>query len=354
MILLFRLLLPAVCVSSAAGSPYALPEPSQDRWMYPSNATPGTRAQASTFSALPDSSGVDDRWAFYLFAFDTASIAPPGLEPRRYQIRSMRVTARIGQDRLFAYDPTEDPWNSYATADVPAEIPDANTGRPLELFGAGFRNGFTAADFTEFSPYGSNTPGQRNAYPLGYDHNATPRDVSNNVTEQFEPLPWSIGQMDLAPGTLVPEGTVVTFDLDLTQPGVAHYLQQGLANGRLWFSLTSLHPALFLDGEFVSYHTRDGVEHIIFGDAAPAWSADIEIDHPLAITPHSDEPSMVLSWPQAAGFSYTLFTSPDLSVSSWQPLHSETAASAGITSFTDPIVPGPQRFYRLSISPTAP
>lgn len=51
-------------------------EPSHDRWMYPSNGTPGTRAQASTFSALPGSSGLDDRWGFFLLAFEWRRHSP--------------------------------------------------------------------------------------------------------------------------------------------------------------------------------------------------------------------------------------------------------------------------------------
>ena len=81
-------------------------EPSQDRWMYPSNSTPGTRPQASTFSALPGSAGLDDRWGFFLFAFDTGPAVPPGLPPEIYRIRSVKFprpsakTARSPSIRL--------------------------------------------------------------------------------------------------------------------------------------------------------------------------------------------------------------------------------------------------------------
>lgn len=349
-----RLLLPGALATPAAGNPFSLPEPSHDRWMYPSNATPGTRSQASTFSALPGSSGIDDRWAFFLIAFDTRAIVPPGLEPHRYRIQSMRVTARIGQDALFRYDPTADAWDTYATPDAPAATSDADPGRPLELFGAGFRNGFTATSFTESSPYGGSAPGTRNAYPLGLDAAATPRDVSNNITAQFDAAPWAVGHMDLPPGALVPAGTVVTFDLDTSQPGVAGYLRDGLAAGRLWFSLTSLHPALFQDGEFVSYHTRDGVEHILFGDAAPAWAGEIEINHPLQIGPDETGENLVLTWPQAPGFTYVVQASPGPTDGPWVPLQTIIANAHGQGTYLHQTEPGGRRFFRLAIFPTQP
>lgn len=345
-----RFLTPMALVSSAAGNPFSLQEPSHDRWFYPSNSTPGTRPQASTFSALPAASGVDDRWAFLLVAFDTRAFIPPGLEPHRYHIQSMRVTARIGQDGLFRYDPTADAWSTYATPDAPATMPDADPGRPLELFGAGFRNGFTTTTFTESSPYGGSAPGTRNAYPLGFDAAANPRDVSHNITTKFDPAPWAVGHMDLTPGTFVPEGTVVTFNLDATQPGVAGYMRAGLAAGRLWFAITSLHPALFQDGEFVSYHTRDGVEHILFGDAAPTWTAEIEIDHPLRIGPDETGENFELTWPQAAGFTYIIQSSDDPTHDLWAPIHTSVADADGNGKYLHRHEDtGGRRFFRLAI-----
>ncbi len=347
-------LLPVALISSATGNPHSLTEPSEDRWMYPSNATPGTRPQVSTFSALPADSSVDDRWAFFLVAFDTAAIIPPGLDPHRYRIRSMEISAMIGQDDLFRYDPTPDPWQTYATPDTPATIPDPDPGRPLELFGAGFRNSFTPNTFTESSPHGGSAPGTRNAYPLGFDPSAQPRDISNHVTQQFDPLPWATGQMNLPPGDLVPVNTTVTFTIDTSLPGVARYLQDGLSQGRLWFSLTSMHPATFQGGEFVSYHTRNSFEHVLFGDAAPQWHADIVIDNPLAITRIPGEPHIHLTWPVATGFTYTLQQSPDLSENSWSPIHTLTATTHEETTHQVlPTTPGGKQFFRLAITPTA-
>ncbi|MEZ5303359.1 MAG: hypothetical protein R3F11_22370 [Verrucomicrobiales bacterium] len=74
---------------------YAFAEPSLDRWMYPQNATPGTRALASTFSALPSDGGVDDRFGQFLIGFETSSSHPAGLGQENYRITRASVTAVV-------------------------------------------------------------------------------------------------------------------------------------------------------------------------------------------------------------------------------------------------------------------
>lgn len=347
-----KLLVPLTFVWVAAVTAQTVVEPSHDRWMYPSNGTPGTRAQASTFSALPGAAGLDDRWGFFLFAFDTDSAVPAGLPPDFYQIKSVQVTATIGQDLLFRYDSSYDGWRTYATPSVPAQEADPDPGRPLELHGAGFRNGFNAANFTETSLHGGNgSPGTRNAYPLGFDETGAARDVSGNVTGQFESIPWAVGQADLEAGEPVPEGTVFTFAIDPALPGVSEYLRNGLSAGRIWFALDSLHPATQQAGEFVAYYTRDDIYHQLFGGLAPTLRIEADLKFPLSIT--REENSVVVSWPEFAGFTFVLQASPDLTPASWQPVHQHAAVEDGGGSFTEAIAPAP-RFYRLAITPTQP
>jgi hypothetical protein len=342
-------LLSAVEVS-AAGSPAVIAEPSQDRWMYPSNSTPGTRSQASTFSALPGSAGLDDRWGFFLFAFDTGAAVPAGLPPEIYQIRSIKVTATIGQDNLFRYDPSYDPWMTYGTPTVPASVADADSGRPLELHGAGFRGAWAPQTFLETSPYGSSVPGSRNAYPLGFDTAGAPRDVSNNITGQFESVPWAIGKTHSpAAGEWVPIDTAFEFEIDSSLPGVNQYLRQGLAAGRVWFSLTSLHPATQQAGEFVAWYTRDDVYHQLFGGLAP--QLDLQATLNLQLTIQRNGNQVTVSWPEFAGFTHALQASPDLANGSWLPIHSHAAAVNGTGTFSENTSAG-TRFYRLALTPT--
>lgn len=335
---------------AAAGSPVVVGEPSQDRWMYPSNSTPGTRAQASTFSALPGASGFDDRWGFFLFAFDTEAVLPAGLPLSAYRIKSVKVRATIGQNELFRYDPTDDPWQSHGTPTVPAAVEDDDAGRPLELHGAGFRSPWTSSTFLETSSYGSSIPGGRNAYPLGFDPQGAPRDVSNNVTGQFEAIPWAVGKTSaLAAGDPVPIDTAFTFTLDLSLPGVADYLKQGLAAGRVWFSLTSLHPAIQQGGEFVAWYTRDDVYHQFAGGLAPSLEIDAELAVRLSIGRSGNQ--ITLSWPEFAGFTHTLESSTSLAPGSWAPVISHVAAAPGTGTHVEGVSTG-ARFYRIAITRT--
>ena len=337
----------AAALHAAAATPATLAEPSADRWMYPSNSPPGSRGQASTFSALPETAGVEDRWGFFLVGFDTSALVPAGLPPQSYRIRSVVLRATIGQDGTFHYDPTEDPLASYATADRAASVADPDPGRPVELHGAGFRNDFTAATFTETSPYGFP---ERNAYPLGFDEAGGPRDVSWNVTGQFEARPWAVGRSDaVEPGAPVPAETAFTFDIDPSPPGVGDYLRQSLADGWLWLSLDSLHPAVQQGGELASWLTRDDAVHQIFGGLAPQLALEVELDIPLEM--QGAPGSLTLAWPVSAGLTYELQATPDLAEPSWETVHVHEASTDGSGSHTDTAT-ATRRFYRLQITPT--
>lgn len=341
------LLIAAAGFAAAATTPVVLEEPVEDRWMYPSNSTPGTRAQASTFSALPDAGGIEDRWGFFLLAFDTTAAVPAGLPPSAYRIRSLSLRATTGQDQTFEYDPSDDPAASYGTPTHPATVADADTGRPVELHGAGFRNGFTAASFTETSSYGFP---DRNAYPLGFDASGSPRDVSWNVTDQFESRPWAIGTTeDAEPGDPVGLESEFRFEIDPSLPGVGDYLRQSLAEGKLWLTLSSLHPAIQEGGELASWITRDDSIHILFGDLAPQLTLEVDLDLPLTV--HPTPSGVSLSWPQFGGYTFQLQASTDLAPGNWQPLHSEAASDDTPGAFLD--TDGlDRRFYRLNILPT--
>lgn len=334
-------LVSAAACSLAAAAPQTIPEPSADRWMYPSNGTPGTRAQASTFSALPSSGGVEDRWGFFLIQFDTSSTIPAGLSPESYRIRSITLTATIGQDETFDYDPTPDPLTSYGTPSSIASTPDADIGRPVELHGAGFRNGFDAGTFLETSPYGA--PG-RNAYPLGFSGDGTPLDVSWNVTDGFESTPWATGTTsDVEPGDLVPIDTVFDFQIDTSLPGVTPYLQQALSEGALWLTISSLHPAIQEGGELAAWLTRDDALHQIFGGYAPSLTLEVDLRVPLTLSRSGT--TNHLTWPTFDGFDAELQASPDLD--SWTPIPHGDGSATETTSAS-------KRFYRIQILPSTP
>lgn len=276
-----RLLVIGGCFAAMPGhsQPFALnfAQPSLDRWMYPFNQTPGTRATAPIFGTFGDSYGVDTRHGQFLVGFDTFSQVTTNLGPRNYLIRRVRLTATINRDLVFRYDPTPDDYRTYFETNHADYLPDSDPGKPIELFGADFRNGFTTATFLENTPFNTNNaawanPGGRTAFAAGYDTNGALVDVSNNVGKtntafpRFEVYPFAIGQTtNAAAGAYVPTGSLFTFDLNLADPLVVQYLQTALDTGRLRFVLSSLSESEYVDGTgtFVSswpdFFTRDSV-----------------------------------------------------------------------------------------------
>lgn len=224
--------------------------------MYNSNGSPGTRNSASVFGAVgePDA---EDRFAQMLVRFDTTGIAAAGLGASSYAVTSIRLTLTVNLDQSFFYDPTQD-----ALATSTGAQSDSDVGRPLELFGAGYRNGFTRSTFAENSAYGV-TGGSRNVFAVGYDAGGQLIDVSDNVRSGFEVNPFSVGQIaGLTSGDLVPLDAEVTFDLDLSDPFVLAYVLEALDAGALDLMLTSLTPTSQEAGSgFPSFYTKDNFQH---------------------------------------------------------------------------------------------
>lgn len=243
-----------LAAAQAAAAPSLYSSPDLDRWMYPFNATPGVRPTGSMFGNLSGPPSFDQRDAQVVLGFQTSvsgtAPIPAGLGAANYQISSARLTVTIAGGS-FEYDPTYDDVASYLGN-------DADPGRPIELFGLGFRNGYSELGFgandelppafeeaTAFSPPGPPASEVRSAYALGFDAAGNGFDASNNVADGIDPFVMAIGQMALAPGDVPAVGTTVSFDVDLSAPGVLAYLQQGLDAGQLGFVVSSLAPASF-------------------------------------------------------------------------------------------------------------
>ncbi len=219
-----------------------------ERWAYINNAAPCDRTASSSFGTFGDAAGVDTRHAQHLLGWDTGSVAATNRGPSRYLVRRCRITLTINRGNLFAYDATQDDFRTYFETNHPSYIVDSDTGRPIELFGAGFRNGYSVTNYDQCAPFGSNAPGQRNAYAAGWSTNGALVDVSNNVGKtneafpRFEVAPFALGQTtNVAPGQLVPAGAKITFELNLADPFVLSYVQSALDCGRLRLMVSSLH-----------------------------------------------------------------------------------------------------------------
>ena len=226
------------------------PTPVLERWLYPHNAAPCDRAAGSSFATFGDAPGVDTRHAQHLLGWDTAAVVPAQRGATNYLITRCRITLTVNRGNLFNYDPTPDRLETHLESGQSGALPDDDVGRPVELFGVGFRNGFNAATFDQCAPFGSSAVAERNAYAVSWATNGLWVDVSNHVGKtnaafpSFEAVPFAIGQTtDVAPGELVPAATKLVFDLNLADPWVLGYLRDGLDAGRLRFMVSSLHTS---------------------------------------------------------------------------------------------------------------
>lgn len=244
------LLAAAIAAAASAQQTITIQPPTLNRWMYPFDANPGNRAEASTFGSILIS-GFDDRDAEFLLGFDTSSLITPGLGPANYNVQSLRISLWISSGGRFEYDPTLDPIASWYPTTDPAYVADADTGRPIEIFGAGYRNGWTASTFLQTSPFASSPPlvppaeGNRNVFAADYDASGVAIDVSRQVRQRLSNTSWGIGLTAgiFPPGSLVPTDTRFNITVDVARPGVREYVQRALDAGRLNLIVTSLHPA---------------------------------------------------------------------------------------------------------------
>jgi len=219
---------------------FTIDQPTADRWMYPFNSTPGTRPAASAFGAVGEA-GFDDRDGQILVRFNTTSLFAAGLGASSYNIGSLSLSLTVNLDNAFQYDPTYDSYRTHLDPNAPGYQADSDAGTPVELFAVGYRNGYSESTFQETSPFGPNGEGTRNAYAAGLNPGGTMVDVSNNVANGFEAVPFAIGTIaGLAPGSFVPADSVMTFNLDLSNPAVVAWLQSSLNDGYLEFMVTSL------------------------------------------------------------------------------------------------------------------
>ncbi|RMH29131.1 MAG: hypothetical protein D6693_02470 [Planctomycetota bacterium] len=249
--------------------------PDEDRWNYPFNASVGFRTSASTFAAPPGDPAFDDRDAQFLIGWDTSAEVTPGLAPTRYEILSATVTVTTISGGVFVFDPTTDDWRTHLDPADPMFIADADAGRPIELFGVGFRNGFDAQTWTEFSPFQQapfgNWQGTRNAFATD-NEGRSGRDISRHVEQGFTPTPFAVGQASgVAQGASVPFDTPWTFALDVADADVLAYLRESLRSGRLRLMVTSMHPAPTMGQgaqNWPDYYTRENKFAIPLGFAA--------------------------------------------------------------------------------------
>ncbi len=256
-----------VTIVSASGTPARGGErvfdtPSDDRWHYPFNFTPGQRPFASCFGSTGDANYTtfNDRDGIFLMGWRTADQICAGLPPGAYDVRAVQVTLTAPESAEWIVDLTTDPWFEL---DFP--IADSDPGQPLELFGVGFGPTFTYANWFETSFYVGGDHKKysgRDPYPFVFSDGAGEMvHVEDSVREQFTPTPWAIG---------VPQGALpgeqigplpVLFDVNLLMDDgwVRGYFQEQLSGGEVFVAVTSLAVTTKqAPGGFPVFYTKEG------------------------------------------------------------------------------------------------
>lgn len=357
-------------------------EPAGDKWMY-WQGQGGTRSSASVYGAygsfdyISNGYDFDDRHAQMLLDFDTTALAQPGRGAGNYTVNSVVLTVVVNEDLQFFYDPTHDPLATYRGTQ------DSDKGRPLELFGVGYRGGWTLATFRENSPYqAGNATGYknvRNAFAMDFVGGQA-RDVSNNVEQNFEVSPWAVGRITgnladsgafianpLPAGSRVPFESVVEFTVNLSNPLVRAYVQQGLHAGRLQFMVTSLLEYTYTGdegagGSFPSFYTKESLFHEPSRGIclAAQLKGNVAIQSALAHRPEvsiapANANGMRLRFSSQTGHSYRVQFRDSLESGSWTNLGSALAGTGNALEFLDtPPAGTPQRFYRVFSARTQP
>jgi hypothetical protein len=296
-----------VAAMGAEGALVGFDRPHMDAWMYPNGFERGTRDNAPVFGGDIGLAGGDDRLSQYVVGWNTAASGiPTGLGAASYEIT--RVTLRVTHFNgdVFRYDPTTDSYRTYLPTDHLDYLPDTDTGRPIELFGLGLRNGFTGLGFdaggppTLFSESSASAsfgvgggPNTRHAFAVSASSPRGDKDVSDNVSGGFEATPFAVGVTAAAlPGQLVPEDTQFTFEMNLADVSVREYLRNALNTGELGLTLSSLHPATFggvSPGEqnYPRIYTRE------YYDFLPEVVPQLEIEYTIVPEPSASHALLI-------------------------------------------------------------
>ena len=263
---MISLLLPALAAQTIS---FDLPV-SADRWMYPYNATPGDRVNGSVFGTY-GSDFVDEFHGQVYFAFDLTEVGlPAGTPVDSIQCDSMVFTVDANGINPIPYDPTPDSLESFETPSL-----DSDDGRPVVLWSAGGRSGFTGCTFPEDGPFAVGSPsgtGVRCVFPQAFDQETADFvDVSNSVRDQIAAPPLAIGTIDGAiPGNPILPYDRLTFEIDLAQPA-ARELIFGVDEfcGKVAFVLASWQEPTGMTGGFHSFFMRENPD-VVFGFADAA------------------------------------------------------------------------------------
>jgi len=357
-------------------------EPAGDKHMYPfmNDLPPNDRKPSASvfgaYGALDNIPGYDfdDRDAQFFLDFSTASLVAPGQGASNYQVASLEIWVVVSSNNSFFFDSSADPLSTYQNLAT-----DSDPGRPIEIYGVGYRGGFTQATFNQDSPFGpagSIYKNVRNAYAIDFGGDGNPRDVSNNVEEGFTPNPWAIadapGSIDvdgnfvaspLSSGVSVPEGTVFRFQISLSDPKVRSYVQEGLHAGRIHLMVSSLYNATQQSSDIPKFYTKESGFHIPASGIYLAPRLYAEVTLASAGTPPIPKVSVSrlnpsgfrVSFETQTGYRYVVEGRDSLASGSWTAKSTTFSGNGETQSFDDTEAnPPARRFYRVAVTTNTP
>jgi hypothetical protein len=290
-----------------------------DVWVYHNFSNGGSRPTGATFFNAtvnestqqfdPQTADEPARLGTSLVAFNTASNITPGLAPHRYHVTSVTMKAMIFYDS----DPPNLEYHDQPIShtQILNEVAGGGitTKRPMELYGAGLRGGYSGYELSGAVPGPPLVDEISDPYPAGgyiaYPIVGSPTnpgqyvDVMNSVTggysasepthatAPFTPSPWAIGTtIDLAENNTIQDLATFTFNVDLNAPGVKSYVQESLSDGGLAFFLSSLHSTVEFGagGGYPRWVLKESANFPYFFPVSrlPKLTIDYEIAPPLA------------------------------------------------------------------------
>ena len=202
------------------------------------------------------------------------------------------MNATVALDQQFPYDGTADDYSKYNGED--------DKDSPVELCGAGFRNGYDSLSWNETSPLSDrNDNGNHHVYSLGFD-NGKAIDVDYyRFSNPHNAKPFAIGKVDgLEQGDMVPEDSVFEFNVDVSDKNIHHYVADSLSKGKIFFALSQILYGRTADGGkgYPDFYTSD---HIL--GEGPTLKIEFEIvpaklEPPIMSIKRNGKGGVVLEW----------------------------------------------------------
>lgn len=375
-----------IVLSEGKAVVFEVSEPAGDKYMYPfvdDSPAAYRREYASTFGAYGSIDdprfNFDDRDAQFFLDFDTSSFIAPGQGAANYGISQLAVEVVVQNNNAFLYDPTPDAVSTYTGGST-----DGDVGRPIELYGVGYRSGWSLSTFRQDSPFQTepsavgqaNWNRKRNAYAMDFDANGQARDVSNNVEENFETNPWAVAdspgylnlngsytESPLSPGSLVPEGRVLRFTINVSNSRIRQYLQEGLNAGRIHLMVSSLMGTFRGSPDVPKFYTKESTLHDpqagsflaaqLYGDVSLVSSSIPPV--PKVSVSQLNPSGFRVSFETQVGYRYVVESRESLAAGNWTAESMAFTGNGGTQFFDDTETNFPvRRFYRVAVTANTP